>query len=421
MLVSDQLWTSLHNLLLHKVRSILTSLGIIFGVGSVLSMLAISEGAKIQAMSQIESMGVDKIILSTVKPPASGKDVTSSDNRSMMETYGLTEKDYENISKMDNVLSVCRARNARRRILKGTKRLDHRLMGVSVDFLEESRSVITQGRWISEADGTNPVCVLGSAVRRSLFPLGARNVIGSVILVEGNAFKIVGLLENDHGTNLGGTGSPNDCIFISMAASDAIFGRQSYDTTQRTIAVDNVDYDTFVVRVQDIFYIDHTSKRISSYMSKAHPETKDWTMIVPLDLLHQQEQTQNIFTIVMGSIAGISLLVGGIGIMNIMLANVYERRKEIGTRRALGAQKKDIIMQFLLETIFLTSFGGLSGVAVGVGIAQCVAYYAAWPIAFSPWFMILALLISAITGIAFGTYPAWKAAQQNPIEVLRAE
>ena len=173
--------------------------------------------------------------------------------------------------------------------------------------------------------------------------------------------------------------------------------------------------------VQDTFYIDYTSKRISAYLDKVHGEQRDWEKVVPFDLLLQKEKTQNIFTIVMASIAGISLLVGGIGIMNIMLANVYERRKEIGTRRALGAQKKDIITQFLLETIFLTFMGGAMGVGIGVGIAAMVAKYAAMPVSFSPWFIMLALVISAAIGILFGTYPAWKAAQQNPIDVLRAE
>ena len=182
-----------------------------------------------------------------------------------------------------------------------------------------------------------------------------------------------------------------------------------------------MDYDTFIIKIRDISYIEHTSRRISAYMGKTHAETKDWDILVPLDLLHQQEQTQNIFTVVMGSIAGISLLVGGIGIMNIMLANVYERRKEIGTRRALGAQKSDIIRQFLFETIFLTTIGGGLGVGLGVLIAESVTVLANWPVAFSTWFILLALLISAFTGIVFGTYPAWKAAQQNPIEVLRAE
>ncbi len=421
MKLRDQIHLSFHNLMLHKVRSILTSLGIIFGVGSVIAMLSISEGAKIQALAQIEAMGTDKIILSTRKPPATGKDISDTSGTSMMDTYGLREVDYGHIMRMDNVEAISVARNSRSKILNGTKRLDMSLLGVSTDFLEFSRSRIVQGRWLSNFDGIRPVCVVGVNVRRALFSLASNDVIGNNVRVENNIFRVVGILENTHGTNISGIGNPNDAIYITMAASDAIFGRKAFDTSQRNVSVEGVDYDTFIVRVRDVSYIDYTSKRIAAYMEKTHSDTKDWTMLVPLDLLKQQEQTQNIFTVVMSSIAGISLLVGGIGIMNIMLANVYERRKEIGTRRALGAQKGDIIRQFLFETIFLTSIGGGTGVALGLIIAQLVTYYADMPTAFSIWFILLALLISAFIGVLFGTYPAWKAAQQNPIEVLRAE
>ena len=421
MKLHDQLWLSFHNLMLHKVRSILTSLGIIFGVGSVIAMLAISEGAKIQALAQIEAMGTDKIIVSTRKPPTSGKDVSDSSGNSMMERYGITVADLDHIRKMDNVEEVSVARNSRKKILSGMKRLDLSLVGVSIDFMEFSRSRLVQGRWLSTIDGITNNCVIGSNVKRLLFSLGEQNVIGSTIMVERDIFRIVGIVENLHGPHIPGIGSPNDCIFITIMASDSIFGKKAYETSNRNPSVEDVDFDTFIIRVRDVSYIDFTSKRISSYMAKRHAETKDWTMLVPLDLLKQQEQTQNIFTIVMSSIAGISLLVGGIGIMNIMLANVYERRKEIGTRRALGAQKADIIRQFLFETIFLTSIGGGTGVALGIVIALGVTHYAGMPTSFSLWFILLALLISAVIGVLFGTYPAWKAAQQNPIEVLRSE
>lgn len=242
-----------------------------------------------------------------------------------------------------------------------------------------------------------------------------------MISVGDDAFRIVGVLENQKGTTIEGVGSPNTAIFISKEASESIYGRTSVTRVSGRTSIEVVDYDCFIVKVLDVSYIDFTSKRIAAYLSKTHNDVKDWEMVVPLDLLKQREQTQNIFTVVMSSIAGISLLVGGIGIMNIMLANVYERRKEIGTRRALGAQKGDIIRQFLFETIFLTSIGGSIGVGLGLCIAKIVTKYANWPVAFSIWFIILALVISAVIGIIFGTYPAWKAAQQNPIDVLRAE
>ncbi|MBO4631376.1 MAG: ABC transporter permease [Lentisphaeria bacterium] len=420
MKLRDSLWLSFHNLMLHKIRSVLTSLGIIFGVGSVIAMLSISEGAKREALAQIESMGVDKILIATRKPPSAGKDESESSNNSNLETYGLTEVDRKHLLHMDNVKSISTSRNARLTILRGTIRLDVALFGVTLDFLEESRSRIVQGRWLSQLDRDRNVCVIGMDARRALFSITERDIIGKVIGIGDNAFVIVGVLENQKGTSIEGMGSPNSGIFISKPASDAIFGKTAVQRVGRRTMLEVVEYDTFIVKVIDVSYIDYTAKRISAYLNKKH-NVKDWEMTVPLDILKQREQTQNIFTIVMSSIAGISLLVGGIGIMNIMLANVYERRKEIGTRRALGAQKGDIIRQFLFETIFLTSIGGSIGVGIGLLIAKIVTEYANWPVAFSIWFILLALMISAVIGIIFGTYPAWKAAQQNPIDVLRAE
>lgn len=421
MKLSDQLALSFTNLMLHKIRSILTSLGIIFGVGSVIAMLSISEGAKREALAQIESMGVDNIILSTRKPPPMGKDLSDNTNNSNYETYGLTEVDRQHILHMDNVGSIATARNSRKPILKGTTRLNVNLFGVTNDFLDVTRSEIIQGRWLSPADRDRNVCVLGVNARRSLFSIRDRKVVGKIIGVGDDAYRIVGVLENTKGTTVNGIGSPNDGIFITKDASDAVYGKTSFQKVSGRTSIEVVEYDCFVVKVMDVSYIDYTSKRIAAFLDKKHNNIQDWEMVVPLDILKQREQTQNIFTIVMSSIAGISLLVGGIGIMNIMLANVYERRKEIGTRRALGAQKGDIIRQFLFETIFLTSIGGFIGVCMGLMIAKIVTQYANWPVAFSIWFILLALFISAVIGIIFGTYPAWKAAQQNPIDVLRSE
>ena len=364
----DQFYLSFHNLMLHKIRSVLTSLGIIFGVGSVISMLAISEGAKVQALESIEAMGTNKIIIASKKPPTEGKDMTNTTNSSMVETYGLTELDLKNIRNMENVDRVSFARNTREKVLKGTTRLDLSLVGVSSDFLKETNSEITQGRWFSEPDFANAssVCVIGRTAKRKLYNLGTENILGSQIRVGGGVFTVIGILENNHGTNMLGIGKPDELIMIPMSTSDGLFTRRSSIIEPNRATVECVDYDTFIVSVKVTSYIDYTSKRISSYLDKTHGESRDWEKVVPYDLLLQQEKTQNIFTIVMASIAGISLLVGGIGIMNIMLANVYERRKEIGTRRALGAQKNDIIVQFLLETIFLTVIGGMIGVTLGI-------------------------------------------------------
>lgn len=418
---SDQIGLSLRNLMLHKIRSILTSLGIIFGVGSVISMLSISQGAKDAALSSIAAMGVDKILLASKKPPQEGKN--ASDASSLIESYGLTGADLEHIRSMENVRHVSVARNTRQKISKGLMMLELSLVQVDTDFLPESNSTLIQGRWLSPLDFRMkaPNCVIGRNVRRKLFHLGEQNILGSKIRIEGQVYNIVGVMENNRGTNLLGIGSPNDMLVIPFTAGNAKYGSRAATVSARTIQVEAVEYDLFIVTVADTFSIDHTSKRIDAYLDKMHGQSRDWEKIVPYDLLIQREKTQNIFTIVMASIAGISLLVGGIGIMNIMLANVYERRREIGTRRALGAKKSDIILQFLFETVFLTFLGGAIGIGTGIGIAAIVAKYAAMPVSFSLWFILLALVISGATGILFGTYPAWKAAQQNPIDVLRAE
>ena len=423
MLVRDLFRLSFHNLLLHKIRSLLTSLGIIFGVGSVISMLAISEGAKKQALDQIAAMGIDKIIVYSKEPPLAGKDETAGDNASFYRKYGLTDQDFKHLLHFDNITDIITLRNARKKILKGTKRLDLKLVSTEPKFLDETKCELIEGRWFNEIDMKNRslVCVIGRDVKRKLFSLGKGSTIGKDIPIETTVFKVIGVIENNLGTQFPELDSPNDMILIPTTTSDAIYGYNALIREGRRGEEYHVEFDVLIVKVDDIGFIDNTSKRIAAYLQSSHSETKDWDMRVPLDLLKQKEQTQNIFTIVMGSIAGISLIVGGIGIMNIMLANVYERRKEIGTRRALGAKKRDILLQFLIETVFLTSLGGMLGIILGVGISKLVTYYADWPVMFSYSSVLLSISISGLVGIVFGTYPAWKAAQQNPIDVLRSE
>ena len=422
MLVRDLFKLSLHNLLLHKVRSILTSLGVIFGVGSVIAMLAISEGAKQSALAQIEAMGIDKIILFSKRPPVDGRS-EGSDNASVMERYGLNERDVNNILKMDNVERITGVFDARKKVLKGLDRTDIKLVGCDYEFLQDSLGRVDKGRWFTPADFKNNayVCVIGRNVKRKLFSIGNTDIVGSTIRVEDMVFRIIGIIDNEYGTQYPEVGSQNDMILIPMTTARALCKDYTFYREGRNHKITRIEYDLFLVKVNDTSYIDNTSKRVAGYLEKTHSDTKDWGMVVPLELLKQMEQTQNIFTIVMGSIAGISLVVGGIGIMNTMLASVYERRKEIGTRRALGAQKSDILLQFLIETVFLTSTGGVLGIMLGVGIGRTITYYTEMPTIYSAWSIALALAISSITGVIFGTYPAYKAAQQNPITVLRAE
>ena len=420
MLVRDILTMALHNLLLHKVRSMLTSLGVIFGVGSVIAMLAISEGAKRSALAQIEAMGIDKILVFTKHPTAAGTSPNASE--SMVERFGLTEVDARHLERLQNVAEVTKVVNSRRDVLRGLTRTDLKLIGCDHSFLANSTGKLTQGRWFAVSDFKNKrnVCVIGRNVKRRLFPLGSTGVVGRNLRVSNYVFKIIGIVENDYSTEYPELGTQNDFIMIPLPTSRANFGIQSVQSSGQS-RITNVAYDLFMVRVEDIRFIDNTAKRVAGYMALRHADVKDWGMVVPLDLLKQREATQNIFTIVMGSIAGISLIVGGIGIMNIMLASVYERRKEIGTRRALGAQKGDVLCQFLIETVTLTTIGGGLGVLLGIGIGSLITVYSGMPTVYSMWSIVLSMAISCVVGVIFGTYPAWQAAQQNPINVLRAE
>lgn len=423
MLINDLFRLSFHNLLLHKIRSFLTSLGIIFGVGSVISMLAISEGAKRQSLSQIEAMGIDKIIVFSKKPPVTGKTGSSSEG-GMTENFGLNQMDLSNLRHFDNVDRITTVRNSRKKIMKGTTRLDMLLISADTSFLDDSKSKLVDGRWLNDIDNANTsnVCVIGKNVKRNLFSIEKTGIIGSTVRIENAIFNIVGIIENNIGTQLPELNSPNDMMIIPISTSNSIFGYNAYTGQSRhQLTITYIEFDIFIVKVANIAFIDDTAKRIKGYMDKTHQKEKDWGIIIPYELLKQREQTQNIFTIIMGSIAGISLLVGGVGIMNIMLANVYERRKEIGTRRALGAKKRDILSQFLIETVFLTLLGGTIGIIMGVAISEGVTRYAEWPTVYSFWSFALSFMISGLVGVIFGTYPAWKAAQQNPIDVLRSE
>ena len=419
MLLRDLYTLSLHNLLLHKIRSFLTSLGIIFGVGSVIAMLAISGGAKQAALAQIDAMGIDKII---VYSKAVNQNEGGASNSSFIMEYGLKYSDIANIEKMDNINRITTVRKVRASILKGIEPLDLELFWVSPFFLEDVNCQLIKGRWLNAADyeNTATVCVIGRNVKRKLFGLGEQNVLDQLITVDEGTFKVVGVIENNADTKLEGINNLNDSIFIPTTTGQAIYSDYDQLSKGRNFEVHHVEEDMFVVKVDDLEVIDHTAKRISTYLAQAH-ETKDWGISVPLNLLRKKEATQNIFTIVMGSIASISLIVGGIGIMNIMLANVYERRKEIGTRRAMGARKKDILSQFLIETVFLTVMGGLIGIALGVGLATIITQFSGMPSIISPLSIVGSVGISGIVGIVFGTYPAWKAANQNPIKALKAE
>jgi putative ABC transport system permease protein len=398
----------------HPFRALLAGLGVVFGVAAVIAMMAISEGARVESLRQIQVLGVDKIILRSVKPD------TVAGASSGMDAYGLVETDLAHVrDHLDNVADIIPIRNLR-------KEVSHELGGAKIGlfattpaFMELTRSQLWrgEGRFLlpADEDAANPVCVVGRDAARSLFAY--EHAIGRDLLVNGVTYRVVGVLENSYSYTLEGGHDVNHQVFIPMATAQAYYGTISMGANR---AMTKVEYDYLYVLVNDVEGILDTSRRLRNYFGKTHAEA-DVAIDVPYELLKQKEGTQRIFTIVMASIAAISLLVGGIGIMNIMMANVYERMREIGTRRALGARSRDILHQFLFESIFQTAVGGVIGVGVGYGLAKVVQAYAGMPTEITASSVLVSLVVSVLTGVLFGTFPAWKAANLDPIVALRHE
>jgi len=398
----ESTWLSLRH---HAFRSLLAMLGVVLGVAAVVGMLAVSEGARVESVERIQRQGVDNIILHSEEPDARA---TGGDE---VYFYGITTEDLEHFRTVfDNVKKVVPVVQLRQPIYANGKLTDVVLMGVGPRFLKISRSenADSRGRWISETDSrtASMVCSVGVDAARQLF--GLEDPLGKTVSVFGASFKVVGLINNPLRSKLAGKHDINNLVFIDYENLLSTFKR---DTLQ-------VVADYTYVQVEDLAYLKNTADRIRTYLSETH-ELPDYTISVPYELLLAEQATERVFSVVMSSIAAISLVVGGIGIMNIMLANIYERTKEIGTLRALGAQRRTILTQFLFEAVTLTGLGGILGVTIGFLIALVIEYSAGMPTVVTPVSIIVALTVSVLTGIIFGTHPAWKAANLSPIEALR--
>lgn len=412
---------SLNDLAGHAFRSILTALGVVFGVGAVVAMMAISEGARRESIRSIEALGIDNIVLRSIKPE-SEQNVQDSSAWSAAE-YGVSENDIRHISTVfENIKSIVPVRDMRKTVYYGTGATDIHVFATTPGFLKlsNSRMVDRRSRFLTELDGKNtiPVCVIGKDAAWQLFRF--EDPIGRDIRIGGGMFRVVGVLQNPYSVRMLGGYDLNNQIFLHIKAADAILGKTLRKRAAGSFETLKVEADFLYIKVRDIEQIENTAARLGAYLRKTH-DTQDYEITLPYDLLKQREAQQRIYAIVLGSIAAISLLVGGIGIMNIMMANVYERTKEIGTRRALGAKKKDILLQFLTESVLLTTIGGLIGVGVGYGLAQTVTEFANMETAVTLLSVWVSVGVSALVGVAFGTYPAWKAANLDPITALRTE
>jgi len=412
----------LKSLLLHKMRSMLTVMGIIFGVCSVIAMLSISEGASREAQEQIKRLGTNNIIVRSVKPP---EEQSAGAERQFVKTYGLTYKDAERMATtLPSVSVVVPVREISEDIWFGSRKAQGRVVGTVPWFPDISNFRPRRGRFLSYTDTQrlSTCCVLGDAIARELFTL--EDPLGQRIKVRGYYFKVVGIMEERSAqrdrASAGARVDLNRNVYIALPTAIARFGELLIRRTSGSIQAERIQLHQINVKVAETEQVIGTSKAIEALLKRFHDE-KDYELLVPLELLRQAERTRFIYGVVLGSIAAISLLVGGIGIMNIMLASITERTREIGIRRALGAKRRDIIMQFLVETVVLSVSGGVIGIVLGVVIPFAVTYAADMPTVITGMTICIAFGISVAVGIVFGMYPAWQAANMDPIEALRHE
>lgn len=427
------------SLLLHPLRSLLTVLGIFIGVSSVIWLLAIGEGISRKAREQIEALGADNIIVRSKKLPSE-----SAESSYTIIPYGLTRDDYDRLTKtIPTIVQSLPIREIRRRFSFGPRVVDGRLVGCTPEYAEVTKLVVDRGHFLSDVDHRDKQnhCVLASGIAERLFPF--EDPIGRSIHVEDAYYVVVGVMKpRMPSAGIGGSFAAEDYdldVYIPistlwsrigdvvMTARGGSFEGEILELSQATLKVDKVDH------------VMETAELVEETLARYH-RMEDYSVTVPLELLEQARTTRMMFILFMGLIAAISLVVGGIGIMNIMLATVTERTREIGVRRALGAKRSDIIRQFLVETVALSVVGGTTGILGGLtcrlfvrlirsGLEQAVpnvmqqlpAVIQTVEPVIVPWSIPLAFGISVTIGVVFGLYPAMRAASMDPIEALRHE
>ena len=414
------------SLLLHKMRSVLTMLGIIFGVCSVIAMLAIGEGASYEAQQAIKKLGSNNIILRSVKPPEDNK--ASSGGRSFAIEYGLSYKDVASIqTTVSGVKRVLPMRIIRDNVRFNENSVPSQIIGTHPLYPEITGMEVVRGRFLTETDETHMenVCALTVSLAEQLFPY--QDPLTEEVKVGADYYQVVGLVrEKSSEHKRPQSGNPNEGqtldnnLYIPLSTAKSRFGETVIRRSAGSFEAERVQLHQVTVELESTETVESATLQIEAILRRFH-DKKDYEMIVPLQLLRQAAQTKRMFNIVLGSIAAISLLVGGIGIMNIMLATVTERTREIGVRRALGARKKDIVTQFLVETLVLSIGGGLIGVALGVITPLIVSKLTEMKTVITLSSLLLAFGISGAVGVIFGLYPASRAADLHPIEALRHE
>jgi len=443
---------AMESILANKLKSILTGLGIIFGVAAVISMLAIGNGAQQEILDQMKMVGVNNIVVTPIVTPAGEEENGESEgvNGKQKSKFspGLTLKDAEAIGDvMPSVKRISPELELNSYVVQAGKREQAKLLGVSREYFDIYNLVLQEGLFFNENHEENgiTVCVIGANIAKKFFP--RENPINKYIKFDLTWLKVVGVLEKTDVSLTAfeqtGVNVYNDNIYIPVKTMLMRFQNRAlvasklnqsgvkffghgfvYSMSSQPAQNTNSNYhqlDRIIVQVNESSELHPSTELLSRMMFRRHQEVKDYEITVPELLLQQEQRTKDIFNIVLGAIASISLLVGGIGIMNIMFASVMERIKEIGTRMAIGARKMDIIVQFLSEAILISVTGGLIGVVLGIVLSRMIEEFTDILTIVSPFSVVVAFVVSASVGVIFGYSPAKRASERDPIESLRHE
>ncbi|MEK7434069.1 MAG: ABC transporter permease [Cyanobacteriota bacterium] len=415
----ENLFYALKTLNRHRLRSFLTMLGVIFGVGAVISMLSIGKGAEYEAIQQIKAFGLNNIRINAL-------DITKEEEKKAKRTLskGL---DYDDAIYLKKILPYIEKIAPQNLLDKKVKYFEYNpkalVVGTTSDYIDVSGQKLEKGRFINEDDllEYRKVCIIGYEISRECFL--KENPIGKFITVGGLRFRIIGVMQNKEKTKEKVKIKNRDVdrdIYIPITTSMKKFTILESESNKEN----KVDYnvvDEISIKINSSDKLQEAKESINKILDRRHYKIKDYEITVPTELLEQSQKTQKLFNMVMACIAGISLLVGGIGIMNIMLASVTERTKEIGIRRAIGATGEDIVLYFLLEAFIISFFGGILGIFVGIILSKMISFYAGWNTIVSIESIILSFGVSAPVGIFFGWFPAFRASKMDPIIALKYE
>jgi len=439
---------AIESIMANQMRSILTALGIIFGVAAVITMLAIGKGAQQEILEQIKMVGVNNIIVTPIIEAADGENGDNSGGESQKKKFspGLTIEDVEAIMEVIPTVNTASPEiTINSYVIKEGKRASAKLLGVSNAYYSIFNLPLQEGSFFNDYQQENgiPVCVIGANIKNKFF--SKENPIGKYIKFDKVWLKVVGVLEKNDVSltrfeNIG-VNVMNDNIYVPVQTmllrfqNRALVGSRikgssgvimrghmmaSFSSTNDSESNYN-QLDRIIVQVNESNELSPSTDLMARLLLRRHQEVKDFEITVPELLLKQEQRTKDIFNIVLGAIASISLLVGGIGIMNIMFASVMERIKEIGTRLAIGAQKKDIVVQFLAEAVLISVIGGVIGVIIGITASWLVNRFADIATIVTPISVIISFAVSASVGVIFGYSPAKRASERDPIESLRYE